>query len=164
MAMRNILPQLNRVGTDYNGSKPLPRRLERVAALMARDEFSKSQLAAACRVSPVSIWRLQQQPAFRARLRVLRQQLADAALEDEPLALKGNRVSVAGRMVRTLNRDQRWCLHHPGPGHHPHPGAALPHPARHHSYGRRTRGRAGVSTPGRPPGGGGGYVRCARLW
>jgi hypothetical protein len=101
--MPNILPQLGRVGSDYDGTKPLPRRLERVAQVLARDEFTREQIAQAAKVSHMSIWRLQQQPAFRARLRVLRQLAAERAMEDEPLALKGNRVAVAGRMVRTLH-------------------------------------------------------------
>jgi hypothetical protein len=104
MAMGNLLPLLKDTATNTNPHKPLPRRLERVARLLAEGEMRQQQIATACRISTVSIWRLQQQPAFRARLRVLRQQLADAALEDEPLALKGNRIAVAGRMIRSLNQ------------------------------------------------------------
>jgi hypothetical protein len=96
-----LAPQLD---ASSDGSRPLARRLERIAALLAAGEYTQQQVATACRTSRASITRLNRQPAFRARLRVLRQQLADAALEDEPLALKGNRIAVAGKMIRSLNQ------------------------------------------------------------
>lgn len=101
--MRDILPQLPAADSNYTPTTPLPRRLERVAQVLARDEFTIKQAARACRVSDASIYRLKLQPVFRARLGYLRQQLDAQALEDEPLARKGQRVAVAGRMVRTLH-------------------------------------------------------------
>lgn len=102
--MRNILPQLAAADSHNDPTRPLPRRLERIARVLAQDEFTVKQVAQACRVSDASVYRLKLQPVFRARLGVLRAEAAQRALEDEPLALKGNRVSVAGRMVRTLNQ------------------------------------------------------------
>jgi hypothetical protein len=102
--MGNLVPVLRTVDDHYDGTKPLPRRLERVARLLVTAEYTQPQVARACKTSVASITRLNLQPAFRARLGVLRQAEAQRALEDEPLALKGNRVSVAGRMVRTLNQ------------------------------------------------------------
>jgi hypothetical protein len=102
--MGNLLPVLRTVGDHYDGTKPLPRRLERVARLLVTTEYTQPQVARACKTSVASITRLNLQPAFRARLAVLRQAEAQRALEDEPLALKGNRIAVAGKMIRSLNQ------------------------------------------------------------
>lgn len=101
--MGYILPQLREVASDYDGSKPLPRRLERVAQALARDEFTIAQVAAAAKVSSDSVYRLKRDATFRRRLAELRRLAAEQALADEPLARKGQRVALAGRMARTLN-------------------------------------------------------------
>jgi hypothetical protein len=102
--MAYLLPQLAAAASHNDPTRPLPRRLERIARVLAQDEFTVKQVAQACRVSDASVYRLKLQPAFRARLAVLRAEAAQRALEDEPLALKGNRIAVAGKMIRSLNQ------------------------------------------------------------
>lgn len=98
-----LLPQVMKLDERYDGSKPLPHRLERLATLLAAGELTQQQVATACRTSLPTVTRLNRQPAFRARLAVLRAAVAKRAQEDEPLIEKGNRLALAGRLARTLH-------------------------------------------------------------
>jgi orotate phosphoribosyltransferase-like protein len=102
--MGYILPQLAQPGATHDPTRPLSRRIERVARMVADHSLTIAEIARRADISPRTVDRLKTRPTFMARVAHLRRVAADAALNDEPLALKGNRVSVAGRMVRTLNQ------------------------------------------------------------
>lgn len=97
-----LLPQLNVVESGYDGTKPLPHRLERVARLLAAAELTQHAIAKRCNTSVPSIWRLKQQPAFMARLAHLSQLAAERAERAAPLGYKGNRVALVDEEVRAL--------------------------------------------------------------
>ena len=100
-----LLPELAKVGEYYDGRKPLPRRAEKVVRLAASDALTLAQLAKRTGISERSISRLRAHAAYQSRLIYLRERAAERALAEEPLALKGNRIAMAGQMARTL-RDQ----------------------------------------------------------
>lgn len=100
-----LLPQLARVEPYYAGDKPLPRRLERIAQLVAGETWTNERIAQAAGVSLSSLKRIKRHAAFRSRVAALAEQAAEQAMEAEPLARKGNRVALAGALARTL-RDQ----------------------------------------------------------
>jgi AraC-like DNA-binding protein len=100
-----LLPQL--AGLDPqrfgDGSRPLPRaRLERLCRLSAGEEWAIPAVATALRCSPRTIKRARQHPLVRARIQFLRHQAAEQALEDEPLAKRGNRVRLLGELAHDL--------------------------------------------------------------
>lgn len=101
--MGNLAPLTRLIAPTYDGTTPLPRRLERIARLVAAGELSHQQVANAAKVSRWSLQRLRQQLPFRARLAWLRERALQEAIEDEPLADKRARVIAAARMVRTLD-------------------------------------------------------------
>lgn len=100
-----LVPQVARVGAHYDGRKPLPRRAELVVRREASDKLTLAQLAKHTGVSERSISRLRTHAAYQSRLAYLQERAAERAQRDEPLALKGNRIALAGAMARTL-RDQ----------------------------------------------------------
>ena len=99
-----LATQLRQVAPYYAGDKPLPRRLERLARDLAAREHDIATIAQRAKVSVATVHRLKQHAAVRSRITVLQERFAEQAQEDEPLARKGNRIALAGRMVRELHR------------------------------------------------------------
>jgi len=105
MPLAHLSRQLARVGAQGDpgdGSRPLPRRLERLCGLLAAEEHTVRQVAVAVGVSPRTVLRVQAHPLVKARIAVLREQLRQAAYDAEPLADKRNRVIAAARTARRL--------------------------------------------------------------
>ncbi len=100
-----LLPQLRQVEPSYDGTRPLPARLERIAQLVASDTLTLPVIAARSKVSRPSVVRLKAQPAFRSRVAVLRQRAAEQAQADAPLAYKGNRIAMLDAKARRLSAD-----------------------------------------------------------
>ena len=99
-----LLPQLRALAPSYDGTRPLPRRLERAACLVAAQELTQPRIAALCQTSVTSIKRLQVQPPFKARVAYLREQYRAAAYDAAPLVDKRNRVVMAAQLAETLHR------------------------------------------------------------
>jgi hypothetical protein len=76
-----------------------------MARLVADDVLTNVQIAERTGASRASVVRFKAHPAFQSRVIYLRERAAERAQAEEPLALKGNRIAMAGAMARTL-RDQ----------------------------------------------------------
>ena len=90
-------------GYPNDGSKPLPRRVERMCKLIAAENMTLQSIADTLGVSHVTVWRTRKHAPVAARIRYLRDQLAAQAYEDEPLVDKRNRVVAAAKLARTLH-------------------------------------------------------------
>lgn len=91
-----------RQGYPADGSKALPRRLERLCSLLATEEYTYTQLAEIMRVDERTIRRVVKRAPVSARLRHLRESLRAAAYDAEPLVDKRNRVVAAASLARKL--------------------------------------------------------------
>lgn len=100
-----LLPQLRQLASDYDGTRPLPKKLERVARLVADAEWTQGNIARACRISHDSVTRLKRQPHFAVRVQFLRNQAAERAAKDAPLAYRGNRIAMLDKHARRLAED-----------------------------------------------------------
>lgn len=94
-----------RQGYPADGSKALPRRLERLCGLLATEEYTYTQLGEIMRVDERTIRRVVKRAPVAARLRHLRESLRSAAYDAEPLVDKRNRVVLAGGLARTLHAE-----------------------------------------------------------
>lgn len=106
MSIANLNSQAARIGAQgypADGSKPLPRRLERVCTLFAGEEHKRADIASIARVSERTITRVRKQPVVAARIRFLREQLRASAYDAEPLVDKRNRVVAAAALARKLH-------------------------------------------------------------
>lgn len=106
MSIANLNSQVARIGAQgypADGSKPLPRRLERVCTLFAGEEHKRADIASIARVSERTITRVRKQPVVAARIRFLREQLRASAYDAEPLVDKRNRVVAAAKLARVLH-------------------------------------------------------------
>lgn len=90
-------------GYPADGSKVLPRRLERVCRLFAAEEMTAVAIAISTRVSHDTLARVRKQPLVAARIRFLREQLRASAYDAEPLVDKRNRVVAAAKLARVLH-------------------------------------------------------------
>jgi hypothetical protein len=87
-----------------DGSRPLPRpRLERLCQLLAED-YANPEVGRALRVSPRSVTRARGHSIVRARLAYLRDQAAERAAEDAPLAKRGNRIRLLDGLAADLRQ------------------------------------------------------------
>jgi len=100
--MVNLAPLLKGVDSYYAGDKPLARRIERIARDVACGEYTVAQIAQRAKVSEPTIYRLKTMAPFRSRVAALREEFEQRALEDEPLARKGQRIAMLGSLARTL--------------------------------------------------------------
>lgn len=89
-------------GYPQDGSKALPRRIERMCTLLAGEELTLSAVAVRVRVSHDTVERVRKQPLVAARIRFLREQLRASAYDAEPLVDKRNRVVAAAALARKL--------------------------------------------------------------
>lgn len=107
MSIANLNSQVARIGAQgypADGSKPLPKRLERVCTLFAGEEHKRADIASIARVSERTITRVRKQPVVAARIRYLREQYRAAAYDAAPLVDKRNRVVMAAQLAETLHR------------------------------------------------------------
>ena len=93
----------SRNGYPSDGSKPLPRRLERLCSLSASEEYKISQIASLVKVSERTVYAMRARPLVRARIAFLREQLRASAYDAEPLVDKRNRVVAAAKLARVLH-------------------------------------------------------------
>lgn len=93
---------LTRQGYPQDGSRALPRRLEKLCTLVASEEYSYQQVADIVRVHERTCRRVVKQPLVMARVRHLREQLRASAYDAEPLVDKRNRVVAAAALARKL--------------------------------------------------------------
>lgn len=106
MSIANLNSQLTRIaaqGYPSDGSKALPKRLERVCTLLASEEYKRADIAEMVRVSESTITRVRARPLVRARIAFLREQLRASAYDAEPLVDKRNRVVAAAKLARVLH-------------------------------------------------------------
>ncbi len=99
-----LVPQLATLGDDYDGTRPLPARLERIARLDA-DFVPTRTIAKQQRVSVNSVVRLRRQDAYAARRAYLAQRAAERAAKEAPLSYKGNRIAMLDKHARKLSED-----------------------------------------------------------
>ena len=93
---------LTRQGYPQDGSRALPRRLEKLCTLVASEEYSYQQVGDIVRVHERTCRRVVKQPLVMARIRYLREQLRASAYDAEPLVDKRNRVVAAAALARKL--------------------------------------------------------------
>ena len=93
-----------RMGYPSDGSKKLPRRLERLCCLLASGEYTHPQAAQSLRVSMRTVTRIANTPIPRSRIAFLRNEMAQSGFEAEPLVDKRNRVVMAAALARTLHQ------------------------------------------------------------
>ena len=106
MSIAHLNSQLTRIaaqGYPSDGSRPLPRRLERVCSLLASEDYKRADIAEMVRVSESTITRVRARPLVRARIAFLREQLRASAYDAEPLVDKRNRVVAAAKLARKLH-------------------------------------------------------------
>lgn len=108
MSIANLNSQLTRIekaGYPSDGSRPLPRRLERVCSLLASEEYKRADIAEMVRVSESTITRVRARPLVRARIAFLREQLRASAYDAAPLVDKRNRVVMANDLAKALHSE-----------------------------------------------------------
>lgn len=92
-------------GYPQDGSKALPRRIERMCTLLAGEELTLSAIAVRVRVSHDTVERVRKQPLVAARIRFLREQLRASAYDAAPLVDKRNRVVMANDLAKALHTE-----------------------------------------------------------
>lgn len=108
MSIAHLNSQLTRIaaqGYPSDGSRPLPRRLERVCSLLASEEYKRADIAEMVRVSESTITRVRARPLVRARIAFLREQLRASAYDAAPLVDKRNRVVMANNLATALHSE-----------------------------------------------------------
>lgn len=108
MSIAHLNSQLTRIaaqGYPSDGSRPLPRRLERVCSLLASEEYKRADIAEMVRVSESTITRVRARPLVRARIAFLREQLRASAYDAAPLVDKRNRVVMANDLAKALHSE-----------------------------------------------------------
>lgn len=95
----------SRNGYPSDGSKPLPRRLERLCSLSASEEYKISQIASLVKVSERTVYAMRARPLVRARIAYLREQLRASAYDAAPLVDKRNRVVMANDLAKALHAE-----------------------------------------------------------
>lgn len=95
----------SRNGYPSDGSKPLPRRLERLCSLSASEEYKISQIASLVKVSERTVYAMRARPLVRARIAYLREQLRASAYDAAPLVDKRNRVVMANDLAQALHSE-----------------------------------------------------------
>lgn len=97
--------RLERQGYPADGSKPMTKRLERFASLVATEEYTIPYIADAVKVSVATVWRTRRHPLVAARIRYLREQLRASAYDAAPLVDKRNRVVMANDLAKALHSE-----------------------------------------------------------
>lgn len=108
MSIAHLNSQLTRIaaqGYPSDGSKALPKRLERVCTLLASEEYKRADIAEMVRVSESTITRVRARPLVRARIAYLREQLRASAYDAAPLVDKRNRVVMANDLAKALHSE-----------------------------------------------------------
>lgn len=101
--MGTVVRQITAQGYPADGSKALPRRLERMCQCLASGEMTQQALADSMRVHRSTLVRVAAYPLVRARIVHLRDKLAEEAYTAEPLVDKRNRVVAAAKLARVLH-------------------------------------------------------------
>lgn len=100
-----MVSRIERQGYPSDGSKALPRRVERFCTLVASEEYPLPKVAEMVRISYMTARRMRAHGVVQARVRHLREQLRASAYDAEPLVDKRNRVVMAGALARTLHQE-----------------------------------------------------------
>lgn len=96
------MSRIERQGYPSDGSKALPRRVERFCTLVASEEYPLPKVAEMVRISYMTARRMRVHGVVQARVRHLREQLRASAYDAEPLVDKRNRVVAAAALARKL--------------------------------------------------------------
>lgn len=98
-----MVSRIERQGYPSDGSKALPRRVERFCTLVASEEYPLPKVAEMVRISYMTARRMRAHGVVQARVRHLREQLRASAYDAEPLVDKRNRVVAAAKLARVLH-------------------------------------------------------------